>query len=208
MSGPYFFRAADVIRAKAGKDKDMQVREIAVKAAGQLSSTLGELREDQLQELIKAIAEAKKVYVAGAGRSMLMLRCLAMRLMHVGIESYVVGDTTTPAFEKGDLLITASGSGETSYTVGMAKKAKALGGKVAAITIRQKSTLGKLADLLVEVDASSDKVQDEHQKKAVLPGGSLFEQSVLLIGDALVIPLAEYTHTPLDHAFSRHANLE
>ena len=66
---------------------------------------------------MEAICKAKKIYVAGAGRSLLTLRCLAMRLMHLGFESYVVGDTTTPAFEKEDLRIAGSGSGETKGLV-------------------------------------------------------------------------------------------
>ena len=166
---------------------EQDVRETAVLAAGQLRQTLGELHQEQLDRLMQAIQEADHIFFAAAGRSMLMLRCMAMRLMQLGFQCYIVGDTTTPAFRKGDLLITASGSGETA---------------------RRESVLGKLADLIVEVDARSDKVDDSGQKQTVLPGGSLFEQSILFIGDAMVVPLAGKNGIPLDRAFQKHANLE
>lgn len=45
-------------------------------------------------------------------------------------------------------------------------------------------------------------------EKPVLPGGSLFEQSMLVLGDSMVIPLGERALIATDRAFSRHANLE
>lgn len=36
----------------------------------------------------------------------------------------------------------------------------------------------------------------------------MFEQSMLVLGDAMVIPLGEKAGIPTDRAFSRHANLE
>lgn len=187
---------------------EQDVKETAVLAAGQLRQTLGELRQEQLDRLMQVIQDADHIFFAAAGRSMLMLRCMAMRLMQLGFQCYIVGDTTTPAFQAGDLLITASGSGETAYTIAVAGKAKKIGGTVAAITIRRESALGRLADLVVEVEARSDKVDDPDQKQTILPGGSLFEQSVLLMGDAMVVPLARKNGIPLDRAFQRHANLE
>lgn len=186
----------------------MDVTVIAARAAEELAGTLAGIDERQVDQLMEAICKAKKVYVAGAGRSLLMLRCIAMRLMHLGFESYVVGDTTTPAFEKEDLLIMGSGSGETSGLINIAKKAKKIGGTVAALTIRRESTLGQLVDLLVEIPAYTDKVESSEDSRPILPGGSMFEQSMLVLGDAMVLPLAERAGVPTDRAFSRHANLE
>ena len=154
----------------------MIITETAGRAARELADTLTKVDEKQVEELMDAICGAKKIYVAGAGRSLLMLRCFAMRLMHLGFTSYVTGDTTTPAFEKGDLLICGSGSGETQGLINAARKAKQLGGKIAALTIRKDSTLGKMADVLVEIPAYTDKVACEVAEKQILPGGSMFEQ--------------------------------
>lgn len=186
----------------------MNVTETAAAAAMELSKTLGKIDEDQVNLLMEAVCRAKKVYVYGAGRSMLALRCMAMRLMHLGFEAYVVGDTTTPAFEKEDLLILGSGSGETSGLVNVAQKAKKIGGTMAVLTIKKESTLAKLSDVLVEIPAYTDKVDYSDMERPILPGGSMFEQSMLVLGDAMVLPLAERAGIPTDRAFERHANLE
>lgn len=186
----------------------VNINEIARVGATQLSDCVSKVSDAQLRSLIEAICGAKKVYVYGAGRSLLMLRCLAMRLMHLGLTSYVVGDTTTPAFGPDDLLIVASGSGSTMSVVNMAKKAKDLGGALAVLTIKSESALGSMADVLVEVPAYTDKVAYADLERPLMPGGSLFEQSVLLLGDALVLPISEHQNIPTDHAFALHANLE
>lgn len=76
----------------------MNVTETAAAAAMELSDTLKEMDSLQGEKLMDAICMAKKIYAAGAGRSLLALRCLAMRLMHLGFEAYVVGETITPAY--------------------------------------------------------------------------------------------------------------
>lgn len=186
----------------------MDVNKTGALAAGELAKTLECIDENQIQALMDAICCAKKVFVYGAGRSMLMLRGVAMRLMHLGLDSYVVGDTTTPAFEEDDLLILGSGSGETGSLIHVAGKAKNIGGKIAVMTIKADSTLGKMADYLIEIPAFTDKVKYKDMEKPVLPGGSLFEQSILVLGDSMVIPLGERSQVATDRAFSRHANLE
>lgn len=186
----------------------MNVSEVSAKAAIELSNTLSQVDENSIEELMDAIYSSKKIFVVGAGRSLLMLRGLAMRLMHIGYTSYVVGDTTTPAFEAEDLLIVGSGSGETSGLVNVAAKAKKIGGKVALITIREDSTLAKLSDIHIIVPAYTDKVVDGNMVKPILPGGTMFEQAMLFIGDTMILPLAEKTNIPTDRVFSRHANLE
>ena len=68
---------------------------------------------DGLARVADLVAAAPRVFVLGAGRSGLALRMTAMRLMHLGLDVHVVGEVTTPAIERGDLLVTASGSGTT-----------------------------------------------------------------------------------------------
>lgn len=183
---------------------------VATARAGalQLADCLSGVDEAALDQLYDAIVSAHAIFVAGAGRSMLMLRPFAMRLMHVGLTSFVVGDTTTPAFQADDLLIVASGSGSTKSVVTTASTVKKLGGKVAAFTIRSESALGELADVVVAIPAYSDKGGSEKAARPVLIGGGLFEQSVLFLGDALIVPLAAERGISTDVAFPLHANLE
>lgn len=186
----------------------MNIPELAGTGATQLSDCVSRVDSGQLDALMSEILAARKIYSHGAGRSLLQMRCLAMRLMHLGLASYVVGDTTTPAFESGDLLVVASASGATSSVVNVARKARSLGGRVAVLTTRPQSELAELADVTVVVPAYTDKVPMEIDELPVFPGGSLFEQSVLILGDALVLPLAQRLGVPTDRMFALHANLE
>lgn len=184
----------------------MGVKKTLAAILGELGTTLDSIDESQLNDLERRVEEAERVFVAGAGRSGLMIRGLAMRLMHLGLEAYVVGETVTPAAAPGDLLIIASGSGSTGTLVAIATKAKrVIGCDVALITTRPDSLIGRVADCVVEVPAVSTKVEGyEDGPRSVQPGSSTFEQSVLLVCDAIVADLGGSN----EQLMSLHANLE
>lgn len=187
----------------------METKEIARIAGLEISEIESKINPAQIEMFMQDIMDAKKIYVCGAGRSLLMLRCFAMRLMHIGFDAYVVGDTTTPAFEEGDLLIVGSASGETSNLISIAQRAKGYGGKIAVCSIFDDSTLGKLADSFIRIPAYTDKKpENEDNKKNILPGGSMFEISMEVLFDSMIIPLGERKSIATNKYFSRHANLE
>lgn len=99
---------------------------------------------EKLQEVIKKIKEHKRIFVYGTGRSGLMLKAFAMRLMQIGLNSYVVGETTTPSVQEGDLLIVASASGETGSVCMTAESAVKQGVDLIVISSAPESTLGKI----------------------------------------------------------------
>jgi len=187
-------------------------------SANDLETVLDELGETMravdpggLRALEERLVAARRVFVAGAGRSGLVVRAFAMRLMHLGLQVYVVGDVTTPAFAAGDLLVIGSGSGETDSLCAVARKAKALGGVLAVVTIVPSSTLGQLAEVVVRVDAHSPKAAAQAaatRRRSVQPMGALFEQTRLLLLDAVVMRLAAARGTSPEELFARHANLE
>jgi 6-phospho-3-hexuloisomerase len=187
-------------------------------SSSDLDAVLDELRATTqavdagaLGALQERLVGARRVFVAGAGRSGLMVRAFAMRLMHLGVQVHVVGDVTTPAFAAGDLLVIGSGSGETESLCAVGRKAKALGGVLAVVTIVPSSTLGKLAEVVVRVDAHSPKAAAQAggaRRRSVQPMGTLFEQTMLLLLDAVVMRLAAARGTSPDELFARHANLE
>ena len=187
----------------------MDIMETLHAITGELNETFSRLDPKQLGALQKAIQEARRIFVAGAGRSLLMIRGLAMRLMHIGREAYVVGETVTPSIAPGDLLIIASGSGSTGSLTVMAEKCKTIGARLALFTTVADSPIGRLADLLVEVKAASTKNKD-NKTTSIQPGGNTFEQSVLLIGDALIIQLTSLLSVEEinRNLMTRHANLE
>jgi len=163
---------------------------------------------ERVLKLIEAIESAKRIFVVGAGRSGLMVRTFAMRLMQMGLESYVAGETTTPPISAGDLLIVGSASGETGGPVSVARIAKSPKVKVVAITVFADSTLRTLADLVVTIPAPTPKARRSEPATSVQPMGSLFEQSLLALLDASILILMEKRRLTSDQMFQKHAVLE
>ncbi len=133
---------------------------------------------------IDALIKAKRIFFAGAGRSRMMLSSMAMRFMHIGMTAHVVGEVTAPAITRGDLLLIASGSGETPTIVMIAEKAQKAGASVALITLQEASTLAKISDICLALS-------DESIKESVQIGATSFEQATLLLGDLLVCMTAQ-----------------
>jgi 6-phospho-3-hexuloisomerase len=173
----------------------------------ELQRTAELIHDEEAEQLVNGILEANKVFVAGAGRSGFMAKSFAMRMMHIGLDPYVVGETVTPNLEKDDIFIIGSGSGETKSLVAMAEKAKNIGATVAAVTIFPQSTIGKLADIVIEIPAQAKSGEDTGNK-SIQPMGSLFEQSLLLFYDSVVLRFMEKKGMTSDKMYGRHANLE
>jgi 6-phospho-3-hexuloisomerase len=165
-----------------------------------------QLDYDQIALLVPQIQQARRIFLIGAGRSGLALRSAAMRLMHLGLTVYVAGETTTPAIAKGDLLIAASGSGTTSTIVKAAEKAAAAGAVIAAISTTTVSPLAELSSFILLVPAAQK--QDHGKTLSAQYAGSLFEQAVLLLTDAIFQSLWAADGTPAEELWKRHANLE
>ncbi|PWC11096.1 6-phospho-3-hexuloisomerase [Brenneria roseae subsp. americana] len=174
----------------------------------ELQGTLSQIDDTQAENLAERILASGKILVAGAGRSGFAVKAFAMRLMHMGFDAYVVGETVTPNLEPEDLLLIGSGSGETGSLVTMATKAKALHGKLALVTIFPESSIGKLADITVRIPAPTPKAKADNGLTSIQPMGSLFEQSLFLFLDTLILKLMEKKSKDSDTMFKRHANLE
>ncbi|QHT47919.1 6-phospho-3-hexuloisomerase [Bacillus sp. SB49] len=173
----------------------------------ELSQTVQQIPESKAEELVNQITASKKVFVTGAGRSGFMGKSFAMRMMHMGIDAYVVGETVTANLEPGDLLIVGSGSGETKTLVAIAEKAKHSGGKVAAVTISPESTIGQMADIVIPLPGMT-KDQSAGSHSSIQPMGTLFEQTMLLFYDALILRFMEKKGLDSDKMYGKHANLE
>ncbi|MGQ0534845.1 MAG: SIS domain-containing protein, partial [Methanobacteriota archaeon] len=104
-----------------------------------------------VRRIVTTLAGARNVIIFGRGRSGLVGRALAMRLHHLGLRSFVVGETTTPPVRSKDVVVVVSGSGETLAVVITAQAARAEGAKLVAITENRGTSVGKLADIVVEL---------------------------------------------------------
>lgn len=179
----------------------------AVLIVKELSEAVQKVGAVQVEALIERILHADAIFVAGGGRSGLVMRTFAMRLMQMGYNVHVVGDTVTPAIGSGDLLVIGSGSGETQSLVAMAQKAKHIGSDVAALTIQPESRIGQLSDTIVQLPGST-KEQHQDVLVTVQPMASLFEQTMLIVLDSIILRLMEVSELQSDQMFSLHANLE
>jgi len=161
---------------------------------------------EKLIPLINSIQHSNRIFLIAAGRSGFALRAAAMRLMHLGLTVYFVGDTTTPAIKEDDLLIVASGSGTTASMVRAAQKAISVGARVIAITTDPESNLAKLAFHTVLIPAAGK--QDFDGGKSKQYAGSLFEQFLFLLMDVVFQSLWKMDGTAAEVLWERHANLE
>ncbi|SCG84707.1 6-phospho-3-hexuloisomerase [Methanobacterium congolense] len=175
-----------------------------------------ELDEKTIMELMELLTSSKNVFLLGQGRSGLVARAFAMRLMHLGISVYVVGETITPAISPEDCLLAISGSGETSYIISTAKIAQKRGAKIVAVTSYDESTLGKMSDLIIHIQGRTKMDIEKNYVKRQIKGkhlplsplGTLFEVSSLIFLDGLIAQLMDKMGKTERDLKERHTVLE
>lgn len=181
-----------------------------------LKKSSGKLKKAEVEPFVESLLGAKRVFVIGAGRSGLVVKAFAMRLMHLDIDVHVIGETITPALRHDDLLVGVSGSGETSYVVSAAKIAKRIGSKVAVITSYPRSTLAKLADNVILLPGRTKVAsiksylnrQIVGEYESLTPLGTLFEITALVFLDSVVATLMAKLGRKEEELRARHATIE
>lgn len=169
------------------------VKKTAEGIAKHALEVIDRIDEDQVDLMMETIESSDLTFIVGSGRSELVGKAFAMRLMHLGFRVHVVGDVTTPAIAKGDVVIAISGSGETKTVTLAAEAAKEVGAKVVGITANTESTLGKNMDVIIKIESKTKvpwKYYTEHVLKGnyddLTPMGTLFEDSAHLFLDGLI----------------------
>ncbi len=163
--------------------------------------------DERMEALSELILKTSRIFTCGAGRSELVLRMFAKRLMHLGFDAHALGDATVPSAEAGDLIIVGSGSGSTAGVLTTLKKAVDRRLRTAVISTNPDSPMGDIADLILIIPAPS--LQEGGGNAAsVQPMGTLFEQTMLVITDVLVLYLMERLSILESDMKNRHANLE
>lgn len=154
-------------------------------------------------KLTQLLDSAKRVFIAGAGRSKLVGNFFAMRLVHSGYDVSVVGEIVTPSIKNGDLLIIISGSGETEQLIAFTKSAKKVGASIVLISAKSSSTIGDLADAIFAIGSA-----DQYSKVLGMPMGTVFELSTLVFLEATVSHIIHDKGIAEEVMRERHANLE
>jgi 6-phospho-3-hexuloisomerase len=185
------------------------MKSIITTVADEISTVLSQVSEEEASQLSKLLLGAKRIFVYGEGRSGLMGKAFAMRLMHGGFPVYVIGETVTPSIEADDLLVAISGSGSTGAILQFAEKAKELGAKVFLVTTNKESKIAVVCDGILVIPAAT-KHRRPSEPKTIQPLGNQFDQSVHLVLDAIIIGTLQAGDQESAYAemTKRHTNLE
>ena len=185
-----------------------QYQDTCADVLDELRRTLDSIDPASVEQLAQAILEADQVFFVGVGRVLLSLQCVCKRLAHLGIRAHYVGEITEPAITEKDLLIVGSGSGASLFPLGIAKKARsAVGCRIVHIGSNPNSEMKDIADFMVRIPVRTKfYLEDEIDSCQIMT--SLFEQSVLLLGDILAKIIVEQRQLDMKALWQYHANLE
>ncbi len=169
-----------------------------------------------VEELINAYKRSARVLVMGAGRSGLVGKAFAMRLLHLGFQVYVLGETIVPRIRENDLVIAISGSGRTRLIVAAAEAARIVGARIIALTTYPDSPLGRIADIVVRIQGRTKIAREEDYfarqilglHEPLAPLGTLFEDTVMLFLDGVTVELMHKLGKTEEDLRSQHANIE
>ena len=194
----------------------MTIEQNMEKLANRIKSVAKKINKKNAQNFLKELIIADRIFVTGAGRSGFAAKAFAMRLMHLGLRVYVVGETTTPAIEKNDLLVVISGSGKTTTIVDIVKAAKKKGAKIACLTHGKNSPIRKLSKIVIELQglAIQKKYKDYTirqvmgKEEPIAPLGTLFELSAMSFLDSVTIELMKLQKKSENSMKKLHSNLE
>lgn len=174
---------------------------------GEITQVLNCINEEEVKVFLESILNANKIVAFGAGRVGMAVRGFAMRLGHLGFNAHTLGDSTVPSAGSGDLLIIASGSGETQTIYDLAIIGKKNGCKILLVTGNPESRIGQIATEIVKIEAPS-KTKQVSGFASKQPMTTLNEQCLMVFFDALVLLLMEKMNETHDTMWARHSNLE
>lgn len=161
--------------------------------------------ENEVDRFVEVIMQAKHLFFAGTGRSGLVLRAFANRLLHLGFKVSFIGEISSPHSQPGDVVVFNSGSGETTSLISIAQKAKSQGLTVLLSTVNKNSTLYKLSDVAIVLPGQK---KDSTENLSVQPMSSGFEQLSFILFDAIVLRLMELLGEDNSSMYNRHCDLE
>jgi 6-phospho-3-hexuloisomerase len=173
----------------------------------EVSEVLSKVDPNEVSLLMDEILKAEKIFVIGVGRVFLSLQCLAKRLAHFGFDINLVGSVVEKRITDKDLLLVASGSGESKLPAGIAEIAKKYNARIALITSSKESTIKSIANVAVHLPCPT-KTDYGYGVKSIQTMSTLFDQSLHLFGDILCLMLQKRTGKTNEDLKKFHANLE
>jgi len=169
----------------------------------EMTEVCSNINDSEYSKLVETFGENKRFFFTGEGRSGLIAKAIAMRLMHSGKTVFVLGETTTPAITESDVLIVLSGSGKTANTLNVLESASKAGAEIFLVTTNSEM-LASYRGLLIK---AATKYRLPGEPKTIQPLGNQFDQSAHLILDAAIIDSLD-TEQSNDTMKNKHSNLE
>lgn len=169
----------------------------------EIKDVIDKINDNEFLSAASTITKERRIFVHGEGRSGLMAKGFAMRLMHLGFNVYVVGETITPSLNKEDLFIAVSGSGKSFNVISDVKKAKKLGCEIISFTSNKESDLARESDIMVIVPGTI-KGDKESDRKSIQLLSSLFDQSIHIVLDGLCLYLSKRDKISNESATKSH----
>ncbi len=179
----------------------MKFKESVEYIGNEVKKILATIDENLVDKAVELFFASKNIFVYGAGRSGLVAKAFAIRLVHLGFPTFVIGETITIPVKKNDLVVLISGSGETIPVAMTAEIARRLGAKIISITANPDSHIARFADLPVILKA-------DKKDASLAPLGTLFEAAAWIFLDGLIAELMERKGENEETMKKRHATLQ
>lgn len=176
-------------------------------AVAELAAVAAAVDEAQLASACERIAAAGRIVLYGCGREGLMMRALAMRLHHLGLDVAMQGDMTALPLGPGDLFLCSAGPGELSTVTALMGVAQRAGAAVLMVTAEPGAESPRRADALLVIPAQT-MARDREAPSSTLPMGSLFEGAMFLVFEVMVLDLARRLGVTAEAMRARHTNME
>ena len=182
------------------------VRTLGTRACQDLEAVFSKLETSRLETLSQELLSAKRIVCYGVGREGLMMAAIAMRLMHAGFKSYVVGEMVTPPVGAGDVFFTSAGPGHFPTIETLLKVAREAGGRTVIVTAQPARAAQMPVDIVIHLPAQT--MVDVTAGLSVLTMGTHYEAALLLFGDLLIMRLLELTNQKREDMYTRYTNMK
>jgi 6-phospho-3-hexuloisomerase len=184
------------------------LKDKAARAAAEIRDAVAAIDPAALDGLVEDLAVARRVVCYGVGREGLMMRALAMRLYHSGLDAHVVGEMPCPPVAAGDLLVVSAGPGGFSTVDRLIGVAKHAGARIACVTAQPAGTAARASDRILLIPAQTMANDKGGAATSILPMGSLFEGALYLAFELLILALRDRLKIAPEAMRERHTNLE
>lgn len=175
-------------------------------ALAELEQVLSAVLPATVDTLCDELEGARRIVLYGVGREGLMMRALAMRLMHLGLDAHVAGDMSTPPVGHDDVLVVSAGPGEFSTVLALQEVARNAGARCVVVTAQAGGRAARRADTVIHLPART--MADDRARPGFLPMGSAFEAAELVFFDLVALRFRDRSGQSAEQMRSRHTNLE